>query len=319
MLVSGLEVAWGVAFLPGGDALASERISHRIKRITPAGAVTDVGRVGGVADNAGEGGLLGIAVSPSFARDRLVYAYYTGAEDNRIVRFRYDRGGFGAAQDVFTGIPKAANHDGGRIAFGPGGLLYATTGDANDRGRAPDPGYLAGKVLRMTADGHPAPGNPRADSVVYTGGHRNPQGLAWGPDGSLYEAEFGQDSLDEVNRLEPGHNYGWPTVEGTIGAHDPHLTAPLLTFATDDASPSGLAYAGGSLWLGTLQGKRVYRIPVLAGGRLGPPTALLDGDYGRLRTVATAPDGSLWVTTSNRDGRGDPTGSDDRIIRIPLT
>jgi Glucose / Sorbosone dehydrogenase len=143
-------------------------------------------------------------------------------------------------------------------------------------------------------------------------------GAALGSDGSRYEAEFGQNALDEINLLQRGNDYGWPTVEGTLGpAHEAH-TAPLLTCDTDEASPSGLAFAGDSLWLATLQGERVYRIPVLGPGRLGEPSTLLDGQYGRLRTMVRAPDGSLWVTTSNRDGRGDPVNGDDRIIRVPL-
>ncbi len=170
----------------------------------------------------------------------------------------------------------------------------------------------------MTPDGAPAPGNPFAGTVVYTLGHRNPQGLAWAPDGGLYEAEFGQNTLDEINMLQPGGDYGWPTVEGTVGPSRPGLTPPLLSWETDEASPSGLAFAGDSLWLATLQGERLYRIPLLAPGRVGDPTSLLDGQFGRLRTAAHAPDGSLWVTTSSRDGRGNPVGGDDRIIRVPL-
>ena len=318
MLASNLAVGWGVAFMPDGSALVSERDSHRIVRVDARGSVSEVGVVPGVADSAGEGGLLGIALPPSFADDASLYAYLTSATDNRVVRMPYRGGQLGAPSVVFSGIPKAPIHNGGRIAFGPDDLLYVTTGDAAQRERAPDREYLGGKVLRMTPDGAPAPGNPFAGSVVYTLGHRNPQGLAWGPDGSLYEAEFGQNTLDEINLLRPGRDYGWPTVEGTVGASSPNLTPPLLTWDTDEASPSGLAFAGDSLWLATLQGERIYRIPVLGPGRVGEPTALLDGQFGRLRTVARAPDGSLWVTTSNRDGRGDPVDSDDRIVRIRL-
>jgi glucose/arabinose dehydrogenase len=319
VIASKLAVPWGVSFLPDGSALVSERDSHRILDVDSAGSVRPVGTVAGVAPSAGEGGLLGIAVSPRFASDSLVYAYLTAATDNRVVRMTYRNGQLGAPTVVFAGIPKAAIHNGGRLAFGPDGMLYVTAGDANQKTRAQDLAYLGGKVLRMTPDGQPAPGNPFPGSVVYTLGHRNPQGLAWGPDGSLYEAEFGQSALDELNLLQPGGNYGWPDVKGTIGPDDPKFTRPLLTWPTGDASPSGLAFAAGALWMATLQGKRVYRIPVLGPGRVTSLEPILSNDYGRLRTVVRAPDGSLWVTTSNRDGRGDPIAADDRIVRVPLS
>lgn len=310
-----LAVPWGVAFLPDGTALVSERDSHRLLRVSSEGDVTPVGEVPGVKDDAGEGGLLGLALSPDFANDRTVFAYYTSDDDNRVVKFRY----LGTASDftpVLTGIPSGGIHNGGRIAFGPDKLLYVTAGDAGQADRAPDADYLGGKVLRMTAAGKPAPGNPDSDSVVWTRGHRNPQGIAF-HDGKVYEAEFGQNSQDEINLLQGGKDYGWPSVEGTQGSAS-GKTAPLKTFATSDASPSGLAYANNSLWLAALGGERLYRLPVTGNG-LGDPQTLLADDYGRLRTVVNAPDGSLWVTTSNRDGRGDPSEVDDRIIRVPVT
>ena len=317
VVATGLEVPWGVAFLPDGNALVSERDTHRIVRVSPQGGKTDVGTVPGVKDDAGEGGLLGLALSPRFATDKTVFAYYTSDRDNRVVRFTYDGTGISGITAVFTGIPSAGNHNGGRIAFGPDGYLYVTAGDAAQPDRAPDRDYLGGKVLRMTAGGAPAPGNPDADSVVWTFGHRNPQGLAFAPGGKIYEAEFGQNTEDEINLLAGGNDYGWPGIEGDNGTAA-GKTAPQTTFSTSDASPSGLDYAGGSLWLAALGGERLYRITV-AGDSLGTPQALLEGKYGRLRTVVTAPDGALWVTTSNRDGRGSPANGDDRIIRIPLT
>ncbi|MQA05833.1 MAG: PQQ-dependent sugar dehydrogenase [Streptosporangiales bacterium] len=318
VLVTGLEVPWGIAFLPDGSALVSERDRHRIVRVTADGDSEPVGDIDGVSDDTSEGGLMGLALSPEVREDRLVYAYLTADADNRVISFRYGGGRVRDQQPVFTGIPKATIHDGGRIAFGPDKMLYVATGDATQQDRAQDTDYLGGKILRMTPAGEPAPGNPDGDSVVYTVGHRNPQGLAWGPGDRLYQAEFGNVQLDELNLLRPGRNYGWPDVEGTLGPRRDEFESPLQTWATGEASPSGLAYAGGSLWLATLQGKNLYRMPVTADGSVGKPRPLYDDRWGRLRTVTPAPDGSLWVTTSNKDGRGDLLNRSDRIIRIPL-
>jgi glucose/arabinose dehydrogenase len=319
VLASGLEVPWGIAFLPDGHALVTERMSARLLRVAADGAVTPVGVVAGVVPG-GEGGLLGVAVSPSFATDRAVFVAYTAADDNRVVRLRVADDGTvdGAAQQVIvSGIPKGRIHDGGGLVFGPDGLLYVGTGEAGRRGPAQDRGDLGGKILRVTADGAPAPGNPFG-TAVYSLGHRNVQGLAFTPDGRLYAAEFGQDRLDEINLITAGGNYGWPGIEGV--ARRPGYTDPLVTWSTGDASPSGLAAAGGSLWAAALRGERLWRVPVSGPGALGAPQALLTGEYGRLRGVAPTPDGTaLWVTTSNRDGRGDPGPDDDRILVVPLS
>ncbi|HEY2947141.1 MAG TPA: PQQ-dependent sugar dehydrogenase [Micromonosporaceae bacterium] len=304
-LATGLSVPWGVAFLPDGTALVTERDSRRLLSISSDGKVTEVGRID-EARPAGEGGLLGVAVSPTYAQDHWVYVYYTAAEDNRIARLRLGE----RPQPILTGIPKAGNHDGGRLAFGPDGMLYAGTGDAGVRSRAQDRNSLGGKILRMTPDGRPAPGNPFPDSVVYSYGHRNVQGLAWDAGGQLYASEFGQNTYDELNRIEPGRNYGWPEVEGV--GDDNRFVNPVATWRTDDASPSGIAIVGHAVYMACLRGQRLYRIGTDGGGA----EALLVGAYGRLRTVARAPDGSLWVFTSNRDGRGSPTADDDRILRV---
>ncbi|TDD94052.1 PQQ-dependent sugar dehydrogenase [Actinomadura rubrisoli] len=311
-LVTGLSVPWAVAFLPGGDALVTERDTARLLRVTPAGQKTIIGKVPDV-DPQGEGGLLGVAVSPAYARDHLIYLYYTASGDNRVVKAAYD-GRLGAARPIVTGIPKGGNHNGGRLAFGPDGMLYVTTGETGEPGKAPDRKSLGGKILRVTPEGAPAPGNPFG-SRVWTYGHRNVQGIAWDDRARLFATEFGQDRFDEINHIEKGRNYGWPTVEG-VGRRE-GLTDPLLTWTTDEASPSGLAYAGGSLWAAALQGRRLWQIP-LDNGRPGRPIARFHDSYGRLRAAVRAPDGSLWITTSNRDGRADPSKDDDRILTIPL-
>lgn len=317
VLASGLEVPWGVAFLPDGNALVTERETARILRVTPAGQVTPVGTVAGVVAR-GEGGLLGIAVSPHFAADRTVVVYYTGEADNRVVAVRVAPDGTvnGADQRVLvSGITAASVHNGGGLAFGPDGMLYVGTGEAGRRAPAQDPADLGGKILRVTPDGAPAPGNPSGTPVLSLG-HRNVQGIAFGPRGRVYASEFGQNDVDELNLIIPGANYGWPEVEG-VGDR-PGFTNPLLTWDTDEASPSGLAAAGGALWMSALRGERLWQIPLGADGATGPPRPLLEG-FGRTRAVTATPDGSaLWVTTSNRDGRGSPTPDDDRIVVLPL-
>jgi glucose/arabinose dehydrogenase len=311
-IASGLEVPWGVAFLPDGDAVVTERDSARVLVLGgPDHEVTEVGSVGDAAPQ-GEGGLLGVAVSPSFDQDKLLYFYVSSEADNRIVTATLDGGKLSATTPIFTGIPLGAIHDGGRLAFGPDGMLYASTGETGNRDLAQDRDSLGGKILRLTPAGKPAPGNP-FDTAVWSFGHRNVQGLAF-VDDQLWASEFGQDTFDELNRIDAGANYGWPVHEGAGGAGEGY-TDPQATWSTDVASPSGLAYLDGALWMGALRGSRLWRIPV-DGEAAGQPEAYFVGEYGRMRTVVAAPDGNLWVTTSNRDGRGDPADDDDRILLV---
>ena len=305
-----LSVPWGVAFLPGGDALVSERTTGRILRVSRSGRKRTVMQIPGVDTDAGEGGLLGIALSPGYRRNRLVYAYFTGGSDNRIVRFRLG----GRVRPVLTGIRRAFNHNGGRIAFGPDGKLYAGVGDAGDTDLSQDRSSLNGKILRMNPDGSVPSDNPFG-SRVWSLGHRNVQGLAWDSAGRLWATEFGQDTFDEVNLIRKGRNYGWPEVEGRGSTGGGRFTNPAVTWRTSDASPSGAAIRRGTLFIGALQGEAVLRVG-LNGTRASKRSSLLSGRYGRIRTVARAPDGSLWVTTSNQDGRGDPRNGDDRIVRL---
>jgi len=308
-VASGIDVPWGLAFLPDGSALVAERDTAQILRVRTGGAKPQtVYKVPGVSAS-GEGGLLGLAVAADYARTKWVYAYYTAAEDNRIVRFKLDGGG--DPEVIFDGIDKAGIHNGGRIAFGPDKMLYVGTGDAGDGTAAQDKGDTNGKILRLTPEGKAAPGNPTAGSPVWTMGHRNVQGLAWQADGTMWAIEFGQNRVDEVNKIEKGKNYGWPEVEGK--GDDDRYVNPLVTWSTDDASPSGAAIAGDTLYVAALRGERLWTVPL--GG--GEPKAEFSGRYGRLRTVAVAPDGALWLTTSNTDGRGDVKDGDDRILRFP--
>ncbi|MDP9797110.1 glucose/arabinose dehydrogenase [Catenuloplanes nepalensis] len=311
VVAQGLEVPWGLAWLPGGDALVAERMSARLLRIPAGGgAVQTVGTVPGVSP-VGEAGLLGLAVSP----DEWVYAYLTSANDNRIVRFRLDA--LGSPQTIVTGIPRGSIHAGGRIAFGPDGKLYAGAGDAGTTANAQNPASLGGKILRLNPDGTVPSDNPTAGSLVYSLGHRNVQGLAWDAAGRLYASEFGQNTWDEVNLITPGANYGWPVVEGD--GNDARYVDPLVVWSTAQASPSGAAISGSTLYVAALRGTRLWTVPLTADGGAGTPVAVLQGQFGRLRTVEVAPDGSLWVATSNRDGRGSPAATDDRILRFPPT
>jgi glucose/arabinose dehydrogenase len=310
-IATGLHVPWGIAFLPGGDALVSERTTGRILRFGPRGGRGRVvKRIPGVATGFGEGGLLGLAVSPTYSSDRLVYAYFTSGRDNRIVRFKLG----GRIQPILTGLVRGENHDGGRIAFGPDGKLYAGVGEAGDEALAQRRSSQNGKILRMNPDGSVPADNPFPGSRVWSYGHRNVQGLAWDRSRRLWATEFGQDRFDEVNLIRKGRDYGWPIVEGKGSTRGGRFVNPKITWPTDESSPSGDAIVGRTLYVAALQGQCLFRIP-LRGTHAGKPRRLLTG-YGRLRTVVKAPDGSLWVATSNRDGRGSPRSGDDRIIRV---
>src|SRR5918993_871999 len=262
----------------------------------------------------GEGGSLGLAVSPEYERDGYVYAYYTTGEDNRVVRFR-----LGEEPDpILTGIPFNTYHDGGRISFGPDGMLYVATGDAGDPSNSQDRGSLGGKILRITPDGGVPVDNPFPNSPVYSYGHRNVEGLAWDERDQLYASEFGQDAFDEVNRIEPGENYGWPEVEGE-GGEDLGYVDPITTWPTSEASPSGAAILKngaipqweGDLFVAALRGRRLWRLELGPDGGVTGREELLKDEVGRIRNVVQAPDGSLWVTTSNHDGYGSPVSDED--------
>ncbi|WP_035767911.1 PQQ-dependent sugar dehydrogenase [Arthrobacter castelli] len=298
---------WSMALLPDGSVLVSERDSAAIKRIDD-GEVTMVGTVEHVVPG-GEGGLLGIAVAPTFARDRYLYAYYTSASDNRIVRMEYDGGqdpGLGTQEVLLEGIPKATIHNGGRIKFGPDGMLYASTGDATQEDQAQNRQSLSGKILRITPDGDPAPGNPFGDNPVYSLGHRNVQGLAWDSEGRLWASEFGPTEDDELNLIRPGGNYGWPEVTGAPGV-DGFIDAQVVWPSTATASPSGMAIVNDVAYIGALRGQRLWEVPLLD-GRAGQPVSHFQDDYGRLRDVITGPDGALWVATNG--------GPEERIIVV---
>lgn len=319
-LTTGLEAPWGLTFLPDGSALVSERISAEIVRVPAEGgeAVT-VGVVPDVAVSS-EGGLLGIVASPDFAADRTVYASVSGVDQNRIVALTIaeDYGSLEVGHVLLDGIQTADRHHGGRLAIGPDGHLWIGTGDAFEPENAAADDSLNGKILRIAVDGTIPDDNP-GDSPVYSSGHRNVQGIAFGPDGTAYASELGHRTWDEINVLQAGADYGWPETEGVDGSTG---EPPIATIHPDDASPSGVAYAAGSLWIGALGGQRLWQLPVDGAAASGGPIEHLVGEYGRIRTVELAPDGALWLITSNTDratwGGTDARPGDDRILRVEI-
>jgi glucose/arabinose dehydrogenase len=325
-LATNLSVPWSLVELPDATLLFSERDTAAVKEVLPGGSTRTVGTVQGVVPG-GEGGLLGLAVHASScgvgtgAPSCLdLFAYFTSSTDNRIVRMPLSGSAgsyrLGPAQNILTGIAKAGNHNGGRLAFGPDGMLYATAGDAGNRQLAQDRSALNGKILRLTPDGTAPADNPIPGSLVYSLGHRNPQGLAWDSSGRLWSSEFGQNTWDELNLITPGSNYGWPEVEG-LSPDRPEFTSPVLQWPTAEASPSGLAISGTTIYMAALRGQRLWVVQV--GPDQGQPSAAayLIGRFGRLRDVQVQ-DGALLLLTNNTDGRGSPKDGDDRLLSVPL-
>lgn len=324
VLAKELTVPWGVAFLPGGDLLVTER-SGTLRRI---GQDKQSHRINGVS-HVGEGGLLGLALDPKFASNGRIYLYMTTRTDrpdrpaggltNRIERYKYSDDKLSDRLVILKDIPGEASHDGGRVAFGPDGYLYVATGDAGKTANAQDTSSLAGKILRLTADGQPAPGNPFGNAI-YSYGHRNPQGLAWDDKGQLWSTEHGrsgqQSGYDELNLIRAGANYGWPEIQGD--EYRPGMERPVAHSGPNETwAPGGLAYADGSLYFGGLRGQSLYQAKI-TGDKPVSLTAYFQKDYGRVRTTAVSGD-YLYLTTSNTDGRGTPKDGDDKVVRMKLS
>ncbi|MFE9625256.1 PQQ-dependent sugar dehydrogenase [Streptomyces sp. NPDC006527] len=305
---SGWNIPWGLSWLPDGSALINERDSFKIFRLTRSGVRTEVGTVPHTVNSMPESGLRSIVVSPDWSRDHFVYVYHATAEGNRIARMTYDGSKLSGYRTLVSGIKKGGKN-GGRLKFGPDGYLYATTGDAWTPSDAQDRNSLNGKILRMTPDGKPAPGNPFG-TLVYSMGHRNPQGLAWDAQGRLWETEIGEKAWDEVNLIRPGRNYGWPTCEGACSVAG--MTDPVYQWRPEEGVPSGLAYADGALYIAALRGQRLWRIPVTR-TTAGAPVAHFVNTYGRLRLAEKVPgENKLWVTT-------DKAGKNaDRVLEVDL-
>jgi glucose/arabinose dehydrogenase len=323
-VLSGLEIPWSMNFAPDGRLFVTER-PGRVRIVTLGGASELALSVDGVYTQ-GEAGLLGLALDPEFTQNRFVYIYHSavvgGGAVNRIVRYREVNSRLGERVVLLDNIPAAQIHDGGRLHFGPDGLLYASAGDAADANLAQDVASLAGKLLRINRDGT-VPRDNRFSSPVYTYGHRNPQGFDWHPtSGDLWESEHGNSGNDEVNAIGPGQNFGWPRIEG--GSSLPAMEPPKVFF-NPAIAPSGASFYRGqripqfanNLFVATLRGTHLLRLNVDPGaGRITGSERLLEGTYGRLRDVVSGPDGYLYFCTNNRDGRGSPMSGDDRVLRI---
>lgn len=316
VVATGLESPWSIAF-HGQTMLVSERDSGRILEVSAGGDVREVGRIDD-ASASGEAGLHGLAVDD----DRL-YAFFAAGAENRIVRFDLlgEAGdlSLGEEETILDGLPTANFHNGGRLAFGPDGMLYATLGDTGDRDSAQEETALSGKILRMTPDGDIPADNPFGDSLVFSMGHRNPQGIGWDDEGTMYASEFGQDTWDELNVIEAGGNYGWPEVEGIVEGDDGSTGGdgdfidPVQQWSPDEASPSGLAVTDDSILIAGLRGERLHQVPL---DDLSASNELWTSEHGRLRDVVEAPDGSLLMLTNNTDGRGEPGPDDDRLLHF---
>jgi glucose/arabinose dehydrogenase len=328
--VEGLEVPWSLVFLSEEEALVSER-PGRI-RLLKGGKLSEAPYANIEVVHRGEGGLMGLAVHPEFPREPYVYAMHTyeaaGVLYNRVVRLRHggDRGSL--ERPIIEKIPGHRVHNGGRIAFGPDGMLYICTGDIWQAELAQDRNSLAGKILRLTPEGEIPPDNPFEGSPVYSLGHRNPQGLAWHPEtGVLFSSEhgpsgeFGLRGKDIINVIQKGGNYGWPRVVGKAGV-DPYID-PIIMWR-EATPPGGMAFWNGDLFVSTLRSQALIRIGLEE--RNGTYEAVSierwfaedhsSGSHGRLRDAAVGPDNRLYVLTTNRDGRGRARPGDDRILRI---
>lgn len=317
VVAENLEIPWEIEFLPNGDLLVTERPGNLL-RIGPETKL--VKKIEGV-EHVGEGGLLGLALHPQFETNNYIYLYLTTKEGgqltNRVERYKLTGDSIEGKEIILDGISGAQYHDGGRIRFGPDGNLYITTGDAGDANSAQDPNSLSGKILRVKDDGGIPEDNP-FQNEVYSLGHRNPQGLAWDNEGRLWSTEHGPSGMesgyDELNLITMGANYGWPFIRGSGTSEG--LVSPIIQSGSDETwAPAGMAYLDGSLFFAGLRGETLYEAKLNNGG-VEKLVSHFREEFGRLRAVTVSPDGYLYISTSNMDGRGNQNPRDDKIIKI---
>jgi aldose sugar dehydrogenase len=317
VVAENLEVPWAIVFLPDERILVTER-PGRVRIIDKDGNLEPepILEISVVQRIQGEGGLHGITIDPEFEKNKFVYIYYTYSNQgnqslNRVSRYVFNGNRLISEKIIVDRIPGALFHDGGRIKFGPDKLLYITTGDAQEPSLAQDRNSLAGKILRVTSDGKPANGNPFG-TLIYSYGHRNPQGITWDNKGNLWETEHGSSTQDELNRIEIGKNYGWPDVVGD--EQENGFVSPVAHSGSDTWAPGGAAYLEGSIYFTGLRGKSLYQ--AVLSGNSATIEAHFEDEFGRIRDVVIGPDNMLYITTSNRDGRGNVRSGDDKIIRV---
>ena len=317
VVVQKLDIPWEIVFLPNGDLLVTERSGKLLKIGSETKVIKEIERV----KHIGEGGLLGLTLHPNFSVNNFIYLYSTTQDSNgitnRVERYRFSNDTLSERKVVLEKIKGSSNHDGGRIAFGPDRYLYITTGDAESPNLAQDKNSLNGKILRIKDDGSIPEDNPFGNAV-YSLGHRNPQGLAWDKNGTLWETEHGPSGIqtgnDEVNLITKGGNYGWPTIKGNQTKEG--LIPPIIESGSKDTwAPSGMAYYNGSLFFSGLRGEALYEVKIRNGNKLDLFTHFKQ-EFGRIRAVVLGPDGYLYLSTSNRDGRGQVREGDDKIIKI---
>ena len=326
ILASNLQVPWSIAFLDGDSLLVTERVG-RLSLIQGGKRVT-LARFN--VASVGEAGLLGLAVSPGYPDDSRVYLYMSVPKDggivNRIVSYKLDVRALEVREEnvLLDDIPGARLHDGGRIRFGPDGMLYATTGDALKPELSQDLGSLAGKILRLNPEGGVPEDNPFQGSYVYSYGHRNPQGLDWHPgSGRMYSSEHGPVGRDELNEIVAGGNYGWPLTAGLEGEWREGLIKPVIDFGDTSIAPAGASFVlkglgelEGDMLIACLRGSMLVHVALDPEGNVKGYEYMLRDIYGRLRDVVPHPEGGVVIATSNRDGRGVPRQGDDKLIWI---